>query len=146
MLSQENGSKPDERGRGVSNILRAYKGQPKFSGLYEEDLEALAENYEETADSCDATDLEKSKEMFAMLHGSARTLFNRKGKYCKSFEEGMDLIRSWYNSEDKEGRLLAEWHQMSLSKDMEEKPENPQTSVFRDFVTRLMSLQNQLRK
>lgn len=110
----------DARGRGVSNILRAYKGQRTFSGLYDEDLEAIAENYSETADSCDATDYEKRKAMFSMLHGSAWTLINRKGKGCKEFDEGMELLRSWYISDDKQGRLLTEWHGMSLTRTMEE--------------------------
>lgn len=43
------GEKHDDRGRGVTNILRAYKGQPTFGGLYDEQLEAVAENYAETA-------------------------------------------------------------------------------------------------
>lgn len=31
-------NRQDERGRGVTNILRAYKGQLTFGGLYDEDL------------------------------------------------------------------------------------------------------------
>lgn len=47
--------KHDERGRGVPNILRAWNVQATFRGLYDEDLEAVAENCSETAEPCDAT-------------------------------------------------------------------------------------------
>lgn len=92
----------DDRGRDVSNILRACKGQPTFCGLYDEELEAVAESYEENSDSCDATDLEKSKEVFSMLSGSSGKWFNRKGKECGTVAEGVWLFRSWYNSKDKQ--------------------------------------------
>lgn len=142
----DRGERPEDRGRGVSKILRSYKCQPTFSGLYDEDLESIAENFAETAESCDATDQEKRREIFSMLHGSTRTLFNRKGKFCVTFEDGMMLLRSWYNSEDKQGRQLTEWHNMSLTKTMEDRPGESQMSLFRSFAARLMSLQHQLQK
>lgn len=46
----------DDRGRGGTNILRAYKRQLTFGGLYGEDLEEISENYAETANSYDATE------------------------------------------------------------------------------------------
>lgn len=75
----------------------------------------MVETYEGTVDSCDATDFEKRKGMFEMLHGGARTLFTWKDKYSRIFEDGVASLRSWYNSEDKQGLLLAEWQNMSQS-------------------------------
>lgn len=72
-------------------------GQPTFNRLYDEYLEAVAENYEEKADSCDATDFEMRKDIFAMLNGSAQTLLYRKGREGRTFEEGIDFLKSWYN-------------------------------------------------
>lgn len=65
-----------------------------------------------------------------MLRGTARTLFNQKEKQCVTLAEVLDLLRSWYNSEDKQGRLLAEWHNMLLSKAIEEQPDESETPVF----------------
>lgn len=67
----------------------------------------MGESYEETNDSCDGTEFEKSKEMFAMLQWSARTLFNREWKEWKTFGEAVDVPRLWYYSEEKQGRLLS---------------------------------------
>lgn len=84
--------------------------------------------------------------MFAMLTASERTFTNRQGRDCKSFEEGMDLLRSRYSSADKQRRLLTEWNNMSLTKEMEERPDGSQMEVFRKFAERLMGLQHQLQR
>lgn len=81
-----------ERERGVKIILRAFNGQQTLSGLYYEDLEAVAERHTENTESCEVQEYEKPKRMFAMLLGSARTLFNRNGKQSKTFTEGQDLL------------------------------------------------------
>lgn len=126
--------------------MRAYKGKPTFGGVYDEDREAVAENYAETAESCDATEYEKCKAKSFMLSGRARMLFHRKGKDFKTFEQGMELLRSWYNSADKQGRLLTEWHGMSLTWSMEDRPDESQKTGFRSFAAHLVSLQNKLEK
>lgn len=52
----ERGYRRDDRGRVTTNILSVYKWKPTFSGLSGEDIEAVSENYLETAQSCEATD------------------------------------------------------------------------------------------
>lgn len=133
-----------DQGRVVANILKAYVGQPTFSGLYDEDLETIANIYSNVAEMCDATPEDKSKAMSVMLKGAALALFTRNARGRGSFEEGMDTLRSWYNSNDKQARLLAEWQSLSLSSALEERPHDAEVTVFRAFVDRLMSLQNQL--
>lgn len=59
------------------NMLRSYKAQRTVSGLYNACLDKVAENYGETADSCDGTGFEKRKTIFCMLHGSAKTFEHR---------------------------------------------------------------------
>lgn len=54
--SERMNERGEGRGRGVTDVLREYRGQPISSGLYEEDLEAIAENNLENVDSCDATE------------------------------------------------------------------------------------------
>ena len=138
------GNSDGQRGRGVTTIIKAYQGQPTFSGVYDEDLETVVELYSETAENCDATPEEKRKAMFIMLKGNARSLFAKKGKLCKTFEDGIELLRTWFNSSDKESRILAEWHSLSLTTAIREKPEESEVTIFRSFVDKLMSLQYQL--
>lgn len=91
-----------------------------------------------------ATPREKRKAMSVMLKGSALSLFTRKGQGCEPFKDGITLLGSRYNSKDKQRRLLPEWQSMSLSSAMEKKPEESEVSLFRTFVSNLMSLHNQL--
>lgn len=69
--------------------------------------------------------------MFAMIKGSAKNLFRRQGKECKTFEDVMDLLRSRYTLADKLERLLTEWHGMNLTKAIEDQPEDCHMEVFR---------------
>lgn len=51
-------------------ILRAYKVEHTLSGLYDEELGSVVENYQETTDACDTTEYEKRRAMLAMIHAS----------------------------------------------------------------------------
>lgn len=51
----ERGERPHDRGRGVTTIIMVYQGQGRFSGLYEGDLENIAEMYCSIANMCDTT-------------------------------------------------------------------------------------------
>lgn len=103
---RENVSTPTDRsydrGRGVTNIIKDYLGQPRFSGLYDNDLENIAEIYNSIADMWDATQIEKRKDMSLMLKGCGLSLFTRKRKGCGTFEEGINLLGTWFNSKDKQ--------------------------------------------
>lgn len=79
-----------------------------------------------------------------MLKGSALSLYTRKCKVCTIFEDSIALLGEWINSKDKQSRLRGEWHAMSLSRDMEGCPNESEISVFRAFISRVMSLQHQL--
>lgn len=94
MVSRGKEERTDERGRGISTIMLAFKGEPSFVGLYDEDLETVAENDDETVNSCRATNFEKRKGMFVMLAVSVRTLLNGKARGCITFEEGREILRS----------------------------------------------------
>lgn len=83
---------------GVTTTIKAYSGQPKFSGIYDEDLENIIDLYTETAENCDATPEEKRKALFTMLIGNARSLFARNGKSCVTFEDGTEVLRKWFKS------------------------------------------------
>lgn len=66
-------------GRGVTNQIKAFQGQPKFSGLYDDELENISEIYASIADSCHTTQSEKLKAMFVLFKGRAVSFCTRKG-------------------------------------------------------------------
>lgn len=134
----------DEGGLGVNGIMKAFIGQDKFSGKYEEDLDAVLNIFETLSRMCDATPEEMRKAMPVMLKGNALRLFSKKAKDCVTYENGAEMLRSWYNSREKQNRLLTEWREMKLSEAMEEKPDESEVAVYRDFIARLMSIQDQL--
>lgn len=73
---QERSDRSQDKGRSDSKIFWAYKGQPTFSGFYDEDLKSITKNITKTAESYDERDQEKRRAMFAMLQESAWTLLN----------------------------------------------------------------------
>lgn len=145
MIIVEHGrdGKGDDRGRGVTNILRDFEGQTTFNGFCNEDLQAIADNYEEMAESCEASDFRKLKGMLTRLHCRTRTLLNRQGRDSGAFEEEIQLLGSWYNSAGKQGCLLTEWHGMDQTKALEEQPDESQMAGFRKFDAQLRSVQHQ---
>lgn len=54
------------------------------------------------------------------------------------------MLARWCNSKDKQFRLLAEWHEMSLTLAMEKSPDEVEVAVFPTSVSRLMSLPHHL--
>lgn len=108
-------SRPDERVRGVTNILKAYEGQPVFSTFYDEDLESVASQYPNGAHMCDTNPTENHKSIYIMMKGAALSLFTRKGADYNTYKEERDLLHTWYNSADMKGRQWAQWQSMRLS-------------------------------
>lgn len=135
-----------ERGRGVTNIAKTFSGQATFSGLYHEDLKAVHYIFDSIALMCDSTPDEKRKAMPIMLKGPALTLFTQKAGACETYDQAADLLREWYNSPDKQSRLLAEWQTQKLTDSMATAPNDAEVTVFRRFVSSMMSLQEQLHR
>lgn len=134
----------EKRGLGLSGMVRAFTGQTKFTGRYEEDLDGILETFETYATMCDLTDSEKRKSIPIMLSGNALSLFNKEAKACETFDEAATLLGSWYNSSEKQTRLLRDWQGMRLTSDMEKDPSASEITVYRTFVAKLMSTQQQL--
>lgn len=75
----------------MNNILRALKYQQTFTSLYDEDLEAVTENYSETMKTGEAPEYDQPKAMFPMVHRSAWTLCNGKGRECRTLTGGSNF-------------------------------------------------------
>lgn len=109
----------------------------------DDDLETVATQNENVAEICEATPEEKKNAMSIMLKGAALALSTRTWMECEMYEDGMELLLTWYNSSDKQWRLLADRQGMCLIHAMYEKPDEGEITVFRAFVFKIMSLQHQ---
>lgn len=93
---------------------------------------------------CEVSDRQKKKAMTIMLRGPAKALFARHAQSCRTYQEGIDLLRSRYNNEEKQNRLLMEWQGMRLSRSMQDNPGSSEMEVFQIFAARAMAIQGQL--
>lgn len=134
----------DHIGRGVTSRIQAYQGRPRFSGLYGEDQENIAEIYSIIVDLCDVTVLETCKAMSAMVNGTALSILITKGKGTSTFDEGVHFLAFWLHSTEKPRVLLGEYHSMSLESFIKTGPEENEISVFRSFVSLMMTLQHKM--
>lgn len=77
---------------GVNGMVRAFVGQTKFTGRYEEDLDDIFEKFEMYAHMCDLTFSQKRKTLLIMLTGNALSLSNKEKKPTDTFEEAVPLL------------------------------------------------------
>lgn len=129
---------------GGSRLMKAYIGNPTFSGGWDEDIDNCISIYDILSEMCCVTDDEKLQSIPIMLSGDALSYFSSKIEGCSSYQEATMLLRRWYNSDEKRARILKAWQSMQLSDKMSKAPHESEVSVFRNFVARLMSLQKQL--
>lgn len=61
-----------------------------------------------------------------MLSGNALSLFNKRVSSGESYDVAVKMLRSWFNSKEKQTRLLREWQGMRLSEAMEADAESSQ--------------------
>lgn len=145
-------SKPDsdqngwQRGLGISGLMKAFVGKPTFSGSWEEDLDNCINVFNTLSSMSEISSEEKLKAVPVMLGGDALSFFANNSSTCESFQGAMELLRNWYNSDDRKARVLTKWQGMKLSEALSQKPEESEVAVFRTFVAELMSMQNQLDK
>lgn len=136
----------EEKSLGVQGMFKAYIGQPKFGGRYEEDLEDVIEVFLTYSKMCNLTLTEKRKAIPIMLQGNALSLFNKEINITHSYDDAIGMMRLWYNSREKQMRLLREWQGMRLSTAMESEPKASEVEVYRAFVAKVMRIQKQLDK
>lgn len=79
-------------------MVRAFVGQIKFSGSYEEYLDGILEKFETYAPMCDLSAIEKRKSIPIMVSCNALSLLQKESKTCEIFEDAAELLLSWYNS------------------------------------------------
>lgn len=77
---------PHDSGLGVMTNIKSFQGQPRYSGLYGDELENIAEIYERIVEMFDSTARDKRKELCDMLTDRAQSFFTRNGQGCSTFE------------------------------------------------------------
>lgn len=79
-----------------------------------------------------------------MVSGNALRYIWSNTKQCATYDDAIDMVQRWYNSEEKNARILTAWKYLIFTKPMAERPAESGVSVFKSFVAKLMSLQQQL--
>lgn len=132
-------------GLGRNGLMKAYIGKEVFKGVWEEDLDNCIKVYETLSRMCKVDKEEMLQSLPIMLSGDALNYFSSEVSGCESYDDAMDQLQKWYNSDEKRARILTVWQQMTLSEEMSRNPGESEVVVFRKFVSRLMSLQKELR-
>lgn len=78
-----------------------------------------------------------------MLTGDALKFYRIIVRGCNSFYQAMEILINWYNSDYKKSGVLPKWQSITLSEAMAQEPTESEVKVFRKFVAKLMTLQNQ---
>lgn len=68
------------------------------------------------------TEEEKLRAVPVMLSGNALNNYAKNLKGCTSYNESMDTMKKWYNSDDKRSCILKKWKTMALTKATAEYP------------------------
>lgn len=90
---------------------------------------------------CDLTLTEKRKEIQIMFSENALSLLNKEEGINNSNDEAVALIKKWYNSKEKQTRLLRDWQGMRLSTAMYADPSTSEMGLYRSFIAKMMSTQ-----
>lgn len=93
---------------------------------------------------CKISNEEILRSLPVMLSDDALSYLSSNANQCASNGNATTVLRKWYNFDEKKARILTEWQGMTLSKAMSQSPHESDVSVFRTFVTKLMTLQKQL--
>lgn len=68
--------------------------------------------------------------MLVMFKDNALSYLFSNWKVCVIYEEAIEMMKRWYNSDDKKSRILCKWQKMTLSKAMLESPTESEVKVF----------------
>lgn len=100
---------------GITSLMKAYVGKDAFGGSWDEDLDNHISVYETLSRMFQVTKEEMHQSIPVMLRGDALSFFSDKMKGCTSYDDAINTLRRWYNSEEKRARILTAWQQLQLS-------------------------------
>lgn len=127
----------------INVIIEAFTRENKFKVNYEEDLEDVLEKSETYAYMCDRSKTQKINTIPIILNVMPNH-YSKKEKERNSYSEEIELLRTWFNSIENKTRLLREWKGMRFTVAMQGALDASEITVYRAFVTKLMSIQNLL--
>ena len=133
-----------KKGLGMGGMMRAFNSKSKFTGSWEEDLDTTIKIFNTMSNMCGLTEDEKVRSIPLMLDGDALSYFSSNHKDGDNYDQSIEMLRNWYNNEEKRSRILTKWQTMTLTQAMSDDPTSSEVAVFRKFMARLGSLQRQL--
>lgn len=74
-------------------LVKAFNGQEKCSGKYEEGLYGIMDVFEELADMFDVSYRQRLQIISILLKCNALIIFMREAKDCKTFEEEANILK-----------------------------------------------------
>ena len=134
------------RSPGLQGMMKAYGGQKKYTGAFDDDLSVVIEEYEMTARICGLTMEEKRDGIVIMLEGPALAYYAAHLKNVDTYDALIDGLKDWYTSEEQRARLLRDWDGARLSQWMKSHPGKSEIAVFRYLAAHLSKVQCQISK
>lgn len=115
-------------------MMKAMIGKTNFSGSWEEDLDTCISVFDTLVTMCQLSVEDNFKSIPIMLTGDALSYFSTHAQSRDKFDEVMNFLRSWYNSDDKKARILSKWKSMRLSTAMEDDPDESKVTILGTMV------------
>lgn len=128
----------------MGGLMNSFIGEPTFSGSWEEDLDNCINIINTLAAMCEISEHEKLKSVPVIPTGDALNFYANNVAGCRNFDGAMIKMCEWYNSDDRKLRILTTWQSMNFSEAMADELTETDVTVFRRFVAKLMTVQNQL--
>lgn len=99
-------------------MMKVFIGNFSFSSTYEEYIDDILEILETMVLIWNITDDKKLQAIPIILKVDSLSLFSRKSQEIHSYYERFEMLLSWYNSKEKQSRLLSKFQTTLLSKFM----------------------------
>lgn len=93
---------------------------------------------------CSVTDEQRLSSLPVMPTGNALSYLSNEMNHFTTYAETVAQLKLWYFSDEQKSRILTEWKVTKLYRYMSDDSKSSRVSVFRAFVTRLMSFQKHL--
>lgn len=126
-------------------MSKAFTGREKFSGKWEENVEASLVLYETLSTICKLSERERETSIGLpiMLNVVFFTFYTVLISYHATYNAKIMKMKEWLSSDLERKIMLRSFHESRLAEDMKNNPDKSEVSVFRSFSLKLSTLQKQ---
>lgn len=89
--------------------MRSFVGKKTFSGNWYVELDNTINIFITLADMFEVNNSETIMAVPLMLSGDALIYYNSNIKGCKEYEEAMEMMKKWYNSDNRKAGIFTKW-------------------------------------